>query len=242
MNWGYSSRSIAIAAAIIVAVGLSQFGNAQTPPAPQPSPSPSPSPSPAPSATQPPSPTPSPPPFHSQFNGDKDATSGEATDFGNLVSVYDAWQAAGDAVTKAKSCGTQADIAAAEKAFTEADSAWVNAAYQYIDDWSNNVFPQKGGPPFKGPGAARADPLFDADMNKLKDAIKKASKYVRAKVNDCPATPKKKSEILEDILGHVSIGVGGGHDHRGGDRPQSSDKPSTSTPPPSNETTYPSRD
>jgi len=30
MNWGFSSRSIAIAAAIIVVIGLSHFANAQS--------------------------------------------------------------------------------------------------------------------------------------------------------------------------------------------------------------------
>jgi hypothetical protein len=62
---------------------------------------------------------------------------------------------------------------------------------------------------------------------------------------DCPATPKKE-DILENIFGHASIGVGIGNgrrqDREGEDRPQSPGKPSTSTPQPSNSTIPAPRD
>jgi hypothetical protein len=59
---------------VIAAIGFSQSATAQNPPTPA-------------------------PPFLSPFNGDRDATAGEAQDFGKLMDVYDAMK---DAEAKLK--------------------------------------------------------------------------------------------------------------------------------------------
>jgi len=182
MKKNYLPRLVSAVAAVVLAIGLSQFADAQTPPAPQPSPSPSPSPSPAPQ-------------FQSPF-GNPNPGPGEADAFNNLVTLYDKYLAADDNLKKAKACGTKADVDAASLARKDANEAYSQALSQYVQDYSNIAYPPGA------PGSLRegspAMGAFSNDRGKVDIAVRKASKHKPVAIGDCtvpvttphPPTPK----------------------------------------------------
>jgi hypothetical protein len=230
-NWA-KARSICIAASMLILGASWGFAFAQEKGGPTPSPQPSPSP---------------PPTFQSPLTGENTGPR-EAQDFDNLVSLYDKYLAAGDALGNAKKCGTEEDVEAASKSYGDASNAYASAMNQYVRGYSANVYPP--GPPFRRSGM---NPLaitkkFNAEVDKVASAVSKASKYKPAQTNGCPNVPvtspapkpqpnpshEKSQSLLGDILGHVSIGIGVGGGGNHGDHRESgpSDKPPASDSPP----------
>ncbi len=192
-----------------------------------------------------PSPSPTPPPFQSPFPTPQPGP-GEADAFNNLVGLYDAYQALHQAYSRAQKCGSEKDIEDAAGASQAALSTYVSALKQYIRDYSNNAYPP-GGPPFPGKKGPTVRATFKSDGVVVDSAVKKASKYKPPSDTPCGTipivpgrptpkpTPKGADDgILDDLLGHVSIGADGGHRHKkNSDRSHKSDvpSPSESTPP-----------
>jgi hypothetical protein len=192
MNRGYS-RSITIAAAIIMAVGLSQFANAQTSPEPQPM------------LTQPsggriPENRPFiipenqvPPPapavkFQSPFNGEKDAdSSGEAVDFGKLMDLYDTMKDAEANLEAAKKCKN--GVTEAQKVVDRSTATFNTAMAHFANDWSANAYAMDGGTVQGSVERSRGYTEKNGDRDKILGELAKQDKKKHV-TGACPATPK----------------------------------------------------
>jgi hypothetical protein len=211
-------RGAVLAASLIALTGPSV---AQTPPSPQPASSPTPQPSPSAAPSKPPE-------FKSPFGGNSKPGRGEEEAFSNLVSLYDKWQAAIDSLKKAQACGSKLDIERATQEANAAGQDYVFASDQYIRDYSSIVYPSR----LEGDAKDR----YNIDAAMVTKAVAKAGKHVSPPIQACsprqdttgdpppkpePAPPPK-SGLVDDILGHVSIGVGVGIG--GGRRDQNDDR------------------
>jgi hypothetical protein len=170
---------------------------------------------------------PKPPEFTSPLGGITGP--GEPEAFANLVKLSDLNKAAEQALRNAKACGSKEDIEKAQKAATAAGTDLLYATMEYVHDYSSVLYPT-------GRPQGAAGEKFDAEFAKVYQAASKAGKF-RPTAASCPPpkqdttgnpppkpepAPPPKSGLVDDILGHVSIGVGvgigGGRRDRDDDR------------------------
>jgi len=135
--------------------------------------------------TPPPSPTSG--PFHSPFNGNKDAGSAEADAYRNLMALRGKMADLEQVRKQAEACGTKADIDAAEAAWEKAYETFRKAIFQYIRDYSNNVYPP--GPPFEGKDADAVSHKFVGDFSKVTIAVNSSRNYGKFSQYACPMAP-----------------------------------------------------
>jgi hypothetical protein len=130
--------------------------------------------------------------FHSPFGGTKDASSAEALDFQNLMSLYGEMMGWESHAKRAAACKDKDDLEKMTVAYAKAKRAFEEALRKYILDWSPRAYQTEG----KANDAAQRE--MDRNFHQDQDIVIGEIAKRRSDKAAPAACPKKKHKVYTE--------------------------------------------